>query len=153
GTNLGPVTIDGRTYNTNYNVLDSHVTANELWLRGGFEWTPNKDVTVKNQTYGYRSDRSWLDSETYQFNNITGLVERDRFFVAHQQQLIGNITDLTWNSNIAGMDNRFATALAVSHLDFFSPQSANFPGDEVTLVNPMRGFFLDAGPLTTRTSS
>src|SRR5437762_9779841 len=81
------------------------------------------------------------------------MVDRDRFFVGHRQDLYGNVTDLTWKSNIYGMDNRFAAALTASHLDFFSPQSANFPGDTVTLVNPMRGFFLDAGPLTTRTSS
>ena len=37
GTNLGPVTIDDRTFNTNYNVLDNYVKADELWLRGGFE--------------------------------------------------------------------------------------------------------------------
>jgi len=150
GSNLGPVTIDSRTYKTSYNVLDNHVNADELWLRGGFEWAVNNDVTVKSQFYGYGADREWLDSETYQFNASTGLVERDRFFVAHRQRLVGNVTDLTWNSNIAGMDNRFAAALAASALDFFSPQSANFPSDEVTLVNPMRGFY---GDLVTRTSS
>ena len=153
GDFMGPVTIDSRTYKTNYNVLDNHVTAKELWLRGGFEWSPSTDIKVKSQFYGYHADRDWFDSETYTFNPATGMVDRDRFFVGHRQDLIGNVTDLTWNSNIYGMDNRFAAALAASHLDFFSPQSADFPGDTVTLVNPIRGFFLDAGPLTLRTSS
>jgi len=33
GTNLGPVTIDRRTLNTNYNVFDNYLKANELWAR------------------------------------------------------------------------------------------------------------------------
>ena len=39
GTPWVPVTIDGRTLTTNYNVLDNINRAEELWLRGGFEWT------------------------------------------------------------------------------------------------------------------
>src|SRR5207302_1166204 len=140
-------------YNTNYNVLDNRVRATETWLRGGFEWKPTADVTVKNQFYGYHAARDWVDSETYTFDPATGNVDRDRFFVGHHQNLVGTITDMIWRSNIAGMDNRFAAAVSMSHLDFFSPQSAIFPGDTVTLVNPNRGLFLDAGPLVIRTSS
>ena len=79
GDFMGPVTVDSRTYKTNYNVLDNHVTANELWLRGGFEWRPSQDIRVKSQIYGYHADRDWFDSETYTFNPATGMVDRDRF--------------------------------------------------------------------------
>lgn len=147
GTNLGPVTIDDRTYNTNYNVLDNHVKADELWLRGGFEWNITDDLTLKSQMYGYGAKREWFNNEVEAFNADVNLVDRERFFVAHDQKLFGNITDLTWNSNIAGMDNRLVTTFAASNLDFVRPGAANFPHDLVSLVDPARGTY---GLLTTQ---
>ena len=147
GTNLGRVTIDDRTFNTNYNVLDNHVKADELWLRGGFEWNITHDVTLKSQMYGYGAKREWFNNEVEAFNTGVNLVDRERFFVAHDQKLFGNITDLTWNSNIAGMDNRLVTTFAASNLDFVRPGAANFPFDQVSLVDPARGTY---GPLTTQ---
>ena len=147
GTNLGPVTIDNRTFNTNYNVLDNHVKADELWLRGGFEWNITRDLTLKSQMYGYGAKREWFNNEVEAFNANVNLVDRERFFVAHDQKLFGNITDLTWNSNIAGMDNRLVTTFAASNLDFVRPGAANFPSDQVSLVDPVRGTY---GLLTTQ---
>lgn len=147
GTNLGPVTIDNRTFNTNYNVLDNHVKADELWLRGGFEWNITRDLTLKSQVYGYGAKRDWFNNEVEAFNAGVNLVDRERFFVAHDQKLFGNVTDLTWNTDIAGMDNRLVTTLAASNLDFTRPGAANFPFDQVSLVNPVRGTY---GPLTTQ---
>jgi len=147
GTNLGPVTIDNRTFNTNYNVLDNHVKADELWLRGGFEWNITHDLALKSQMYGYGAKRDWFNNEVEAFNAGLNMVDRERFFVAHDQKLIGNITDLVWNSNIAGMGNRLVTTLAASNLDFVRPGAANFPHDVVSLVDPARGTY---GLLTTQ---
>ncbi len=147
GTNLGAVTIDNRTFNTNYNVLDNHVKADELWLRGGFEWNITRDLTLKSQMYGYGAKREWFNNEVEAFNADVNLVDRERFFVAHDQKLIGNVTDLTWNSNVAGMDNRMVTTFAASNLDFVRPGAANFPHDLVSLVDPARGTY---GLLTTQ---
>jgi iron complex outermembrane recepter protein len=147
GTNLGPVTIDDRTLNTNYNVLDNRVKADELWLRGGFEWNIADDLTLKSQIYGYGAKREWFNNEVEAFNADLNLVDRERFFVAHDQKLIGNITDLTWDSSLAGMDNRVVTTLAASGLDFTRPGAANFPHDLVSLVDPNRGTY---GLLTTQ---
>jgi iron complex outermembrane recepter protein len=147
GTNLGPVTIDDRTFNTNYNVLDNYVKADELWLRGGFEWNITHDLTLKSQMYGYGAKREWFNNEVEAFNADVNLVDRERFFVAHDQKLFGNVTDLTWNSDIAGMDNRLVTTFAASDLDFVRPGAANFPHDLVSLVDPARGTY---GLLTTQ---
>lgn len=147
GSNLGPVTIDDRTFNTNYNVLDNRADAKELWLRAGFELNLAPDLTLKSQVYGYGAKREWLNNEVEAFNANLNLVDRERFYVAHDQKLAGNITDLTWNSNIAGMDNRFVTTFAASGLDFVRPGAANFPHDLVTLIDPIRGYY---GLLTTQ---
>ncbi|WP_164935338.1 TonB-dependent receptor [Bradyrhizobium guangzhouense] len=147
GTNLGPVTIDDRTFNTNYNALDNRNVAQEVWLRGGFELKLAPDLTLKSQTYGYGAERSWFNNEVEAFNTATNTVDRSRFYVAHSQRLVGNITDLTWDADIAGFDNRLVTTLSSSYLDFVRPGAANFPGDSVDLVDPDRGFY---GLLTTR---
>jgi iron complex outermembrane receptor protein len=149
-TNLGPVTIDDRTLTTNYNVLDNHVEAKEFWLRSGFELNLSDSLTLKSQVYGYGAQREWVDSENAAFDTNTNMVDRDRFYVAHDQKLIGNITDLTWNSNIAGLDNRLVTTVAASSLDFNRPGAANFPTDAVSLVNPAPGIY---GPLMTQNQS
>ena len=147
GTNLGAVTIDDRTFNTNYNVLDNRNIAQEVWLRGGFELKLTPDLTLKSQAYGYGAERSWFNNEIESFNSTTSLVDRERFYVAHSQRLVGNVTDLIWDTNIAGFDNRLVTTLSSSYLDFIRPGAANFPGDSVSLVDPNRGFY---GLLTTQ---
>ncbi len=147
GTNLGAVTIDDRTFNTNYNVLDNRNVAQEVWLRGGFELKLAPDLTLKSQAYGYGAERTWFNNEVEAFNSTSGLVNRERFYVAHSQRLVGNITDLIWDANVAGFDNRLVTTLSSSYLDFVRPGAANFPGDSVSLIDPNRGFY---GLLTTQ---
>src|SRR5262245_35317687 len=149
---LGPVTIDSRTLTTNYNVLDDFPGATQLWLRGGTEWTPLDGVTLKNQTYAYGAHRSWLDSETYAFNTDTQLIDRDRFFVSHDQKVVGNISDALLVSQVFGMENRFAAQLALQSNDIlFKQHFGGFPQDAVTVVNPDRGYYGDI-QLVRRTS-
>jgi iron complex outermembrane recepter protein len=163
--NLGgdpfPVTIDRRTLTTNYNVLDNINRAEELWLRGGYEWMIAPNLVLRSQSYFYDADREWKNAENYAFNNIKyinndpnnpnpnfGKVMRDRFYVAHDQRQFGNMTDLTWNTNINGMDNRAVFAVGASRLEFGRPGMAQFPDlDPVSLTNPDRGTF---GTLVTR---
>lgn len=140
-TNLGAVTIDDRTFNTNYNVLDNRNVAQEVWLRGGFELKLAPDLTLKSQAYGYGAERTWFNNEVEAFNSGTNMVDRERFYVAHSQRLVGNVTDLIWDANIAGFDNRLVTTLSSSYLDFVRPGAANFPGDSVPLVDPPRGYY------------
>ncbi|MCP3390811.1 TonB-dependent receptor [Bradyrhizobium sp. CCGB12] len=146
-TDLGAVTIDDRTFNTNYNVLDNRNVAQEVWLRGGFELKLAPDLTLKSQAYGYGADRTWFNNEIEAFDSTNNQVYRERFYVAHSQRLVGNITDLVWDANIAGFDNRMVTTLSSSYLDFVRPGSATFPNDFVSLVDPSRGFY---GSLTTK---
>jgi iron complex outermembrane recepter protein len=149
---IGPMTIDDRTLHNNYNVSDNSTGAHDLWLRSGFEWSINNQTTLKNQTYYYQAERHWIDSETYAFDIATNMIDRDRFFVSHDQHLVGNNTDLTWDQRFLGMDNRFASQVALSsnkltftETDFNAPVNANiYPADTVDVVNPAPGVF---GPL------
>jgi iron complex outermembrane recepter protein len=147
GTDLGTVTIDKRTLKTNYNVLDSRTTADETWLRGGVEWLIDPALIARAQVYRYAADREWFNSEVVAFNATSGLVDRERFFVAHDQTLNGLKAELQWDATIAAMANRLVVAIEWSDLDFSRPGAANFPGDSVSVVSPARGTY---GLLTTR---
>lgn len=155
GDNLGPVTIDGRTLTTNYNVADNATGAQELWLRSGFEWTPLNNVTVKDQAYYYQAKRNWFDSETYAFDDgaeiAAGTIDRDRFFVDHNQHVVGDNVDFLWDSRLFGMDNRLAGQLQVSgnwitfaeegNDDDGPPPLGLFPADAVSVVDPTPGTY------------
>jgi iron complex outermembrane receptor protein len=147
GTDLGAVTIDGRTRKTNYNVRDSRNEAEEYFLRGGLEWTLRAGVALRNQTYYYTAKREWFNNEIVAFNAASGLVDRERFYVAHDQTLTGNKSELQFDGRIAGMPNRAVFVLDASKLDFERPGAGNFPGDAVSLLEPARGTY---GPLTLR---
>jgi len=144
GSLISPVTVDSRTLTTNYNVADNSVGANELWLRGGWEWSYGDAITVKNQFYDYGATRHWFDSETYAFDTATSMIDRDRFFVTHKQQVVGDNTDVAVKSSIFGMENRFAGQLQVSRNDIKFTQEQNpndFPFDSVDVINPAQGLY------------
>jgi iron complex outermembrane receptor protein len=153
-TDLIPmVTVDSRTLTTNYNVADNATGAQELWLRSGLEWTPLNNVTVKDQVYYYQAQRNWLDSETYAFGDndsgstcVAGTICRDRFFVDHNQHVVGNNIDFLWDSRLFGMDNRLAAQLQVSG-DWITfteegfPATYPYPYDNVAVVDPVQGLY------------
>src|SRR5580700_1307807 len=148
GTTIGPVTVDSRTLTTNYNVADNATGAQELWLRSGFEWTPLNNVTIKNQVYNWRAKANWIDSETYAFDDgsvfAPNMIDRDRFFVTHDQNLIGDNADLTWDSRLLGFDNRFAAQLQASKnwITFVEQGNPNdFPFDFVSIIDPTPGLY------------
>jgi iron complex outermembrane receptor protein len=144
GNVLGPLTVDSRTLTTNYNVADNSTGAHELWLRGGFEWAFNNNITLRDQAYDYHAQRHWYDSETYAFNLDTSTIDRDRFFVTHNQHVFGNNADMLWNSAFFGMENRLAAQLQVSRNDITFTQEGNpdtFPADTVSVLNPDPGLY------------
>jgi iron complex outermembrane recepter protein len=146
---IAPVTVDSRTLTTNYNVADNSVGAHELWLRGGFEWALSPDITLKNQVYDYRAQRHWFDSETYAFDLATSTIDRDRFFVDHNQHVFGDNTDVAWNSSFFGMENRLAAQLQVSRNDikFTEEGGDTYPADSVSVLNPVQGVYdVPTGP-------
>jgi iron complex outermembrane recepter protein len=143
GSIIGPVTIDSRTLSTNYNVANNATGSQDLWLRSGFEWTPLANVTVKDQAYFYQAKRNWLDSETYAFDNATSMIDRDRFAVSHNQHIVGNNLDFTHDSQIFGLDNRFAAQLQTSRnwITFKQMDDGGFPQDSVAVVAPDPGLY------------
>jgi iron complex outermembrane recepter protein len=150
GSLLGPLTVDSRTLTTNYNIADNSTGAKELWLRSGFEWAVTNDITIKDQVYNYYVTSHWYDSETYAFDTGTvsgdlgtNTIDRDRFYVTHNQLVSGNNADLTWDSSFFGMANRFAGQLQVSrnYITFNEEGNGGYPADTVSVIDPAPGVY------------
>jgi iron complex outermembrane receptor protein len=155
---LSPVTVDSRTLTTNYNTLDNHDSAKQFWGRTGFDLEIAPGLLLKEQAYLYKAQRTFFDDEFFIFDSApankctppspTCVVDRFPFYVSHNQHLIGNVTNLTWDSSFFGMPNRFAAEIAASRNFLrFTQQTNTSTSNTVSLVNPARGFF---GPLVTQ---
>jgi len=141
-------TIDRRTRFLNYNVSDHVSESHHFWGRLLAEWRPSQYVTVRNQLYVFNADRRWINSEQYLFNPTTNLIDRDRFFVLHDQDLYGDRLDVTLEHNVGTVENTMVVGIDYSDLDFV--RSRGFPeGDSVDPLNPIPGVF---GPLVKRLS-
>jgi iron complex outermembrane receptor protein len=132
----------------NYNVEDYRTRSWQLWPRVAIAWSPSDAITISNTAYWFHADRQWANAENYVFNPSTGLIDRDRFFVFHNQDLAGNQLSAAFTHAPFGLENKLVLGIDYSHLDFV--RSRGFPdGDSVDRYAPVPGSF---GPFAKRVS-
>jgi iron complex outermembrane receptor protein len=132
----------------NYNVEDYRTKSWQVWPRLAITWSPSDAVTISETAYWFHADRQWANAENYVFNAGTGRIDRDRFFVFHNQDLFGNQLSVAFTHQLFGLDNKLVVGVDYSHLDFV--RSRGFPdGDSVDPLDPVRGQF---GPFDRRVS-
>ena len=134
-------TVDARMLRQNYNTQDSDMSALTTWTKFKTTWKPIEVIEVRNQAYYYTAKRDWQNAETYTFNVGTQLIDRDRFYVAHDQNIIGDRLEIQVNQPIASLKNRFVTGLDFSHLDFTRPSFFSGAGGSVDPFAPVAGLF------------
>ncbi|WP_231621763.1 TonB-dependent receptor [Sphingomonas sp. 37zxx] len=140
--------IDERMRFKNYNVADNRAKSWQLWPRMVVTWSPSAAVTITNTAYAFHAERQWINAENYVFNTTTRQIDRDRFFVFHNQDLIGNQFSVAYKQSLFGLENKLVVGVDYSHLDFV--RSRGFPdGDSVDPLNPVAGNF---GPIVSRVS-
>ena len=127
--------IDERTRTLNYNIDDATANSRVLFGRVRADWRPGRGVSVRNEAYRYDGDREWRNAESYTFDAATSRVKRDRFFVAHDQRIVGDRLDVAWAGTVGGFENRVVIGLDVSSLDFIRPGGAP-AGDTVNPLAP-----------------
>src|ERR1700692_3288765 len=111
--------LDRRMEFVNYNVSDSYIHSQQVWPQLLLKWTPNQNLTLQNFTYYFHAHREWDNAETYSFTTVdlTGAplpspqINRDRFYVFHKQDLIGDQGSATYKSTIFGMANKVVGGL------------------------------------------
>ena len=134
-------TVDARMLRQNYNTQDSDMSALTTWTKFKTTWKPIEVIEVRNQAYYYTAKRDWQNAETYTFNVGTQLIDRDRFSVAHDQNIIGDRLEVQINQPIASLKNRFVMGLDFSHLDFTRPSFFSGAGGSVDPFAPVAGLF------------
>jgi iron complex outermembrane receptor protein len=138
-------TVDGRVLDesmrfTNYNVGDNLSDSHQIWATTTLRWTPSETISVRDDVYHFDAKREWANAEQYVFDAQMHLVTRDRFFVNHDQTIIGNRTDVTVNHPLGGHGNRFLASVDYNKIDF--DRVRGFPdGDAVDPFNPQPGSF------------
>ncbi|TWB39093.1 iron complex outermembrane receptor protein [Nitrospirillum pindoramense] len=133
-------TLDQRMRYVNYNVSDARIHGEQTWPQLLVKWTPRSDLTFENFAYYFHADRRWIDAETYQFNSATRLIDRDRFFVFHKQDLVGDQGSVTYQGDLFSLPNKVVAGFDYNHLDF--DRTRGFPdGDSVDPFNPDPGLF------------
>jgi iron complex outermembrane recepter protein len=122
--------LDKRMRFVNYNVGDASIHSSQYWPQLLLKWTPNDKLTVQNFTYYFHARRAWEDAETYAFDTATQLIDRDRFYVFHQQNLLGDEGSVSYKGQVFGLPNTVVGGFDYSHLNF----------------NRVRGFPCGEGP-------
>jgi iron complex outermembrane receptor protein len=134
--------IDQRMQFVNYNVGDASIHSSQSWPQLLLKWTPDEHLTVQNFTYYFHARRAWQDAETYTFDQATQLIDRDRFYVFHQQNLIGDEGSVTYKGAVFGLPNTVVGGFDYSHLNF--NRVRGFPCGEGTYggcPDPVTGAF------------
>lgn len=155
--------IDRRMEFVNYNVSDAYIHSQQVWPQVLVKWTPAENLTLQNFTYYFHAHREWDNAETYSFATVgldgttplaTSQINRDRFYVFHKQNLIGDQGSATYKSTIFGRANTLVGGFDYSHLNF--NRIRGFPNNDlVDPFNPSPGLFgplLAPGDLTERQS-
>ncbi|MDP9012913.1 MAG: TonB-dependent receptor [Pseudomonadota bacterium] len=151
--------LDRRMQFVNYNVSDSYIHSQQVWPQLLVKWTPNDSLTMQNFTYYFHAHREWDNAETYTFD--AGSIDRDRFYVFHKQDLLGDQGSATYKSKPFGMPNTLVGGFDYSHLNFdrfrgFPCGDGNFGGCGPTTVpgvdpfNPSPGLFGSIDPTPRR---
>lgn len=143
--------VDKRMRFKSYNVSDKKIYDHQIWPQLLVTWRPTDDITLRNLAYYYTAKRRWINAESYSFNTTTNLIDRDRFFVFHEQDLWGDQASATVDTTLFGRPNKLVVGFEYSHLDF--KRSRGFPdGDSVDPLNPSPGVFGSIVPRVSPTT-
>ena len=137
--------IDESVRRNNYNVDDAIVAYEDLWPRLSFQWRINDTATLRNDTYYLSAQRHWRNVESYSYQEGTGRVDREFYLeIMHDQTQIGNRSDVLFNFDVAGMENRLSVGAEVNSIDFSHTNNSPYGGKtRVDFQNPEGGKWAD----------
>lgn len=138
-------TVDARMLRQNYNVENATMSSMTYWPKIKAQWKPADRIEIRNQTYYYTAERNWQNAETYTFNSSTQLIDRDRFFVEHDQSNIGDRLEFQANHPVLERKNRFVIGLDFLRQHLKRPSYFKGNVDSVEPFAPVAGLF---GPIT-----
>jgi len=131
----GSLRIDEGTRFKNYNSADGLYAQRVQWLRSITDWRVNDALQFKNTFYAYDALRDYRNVESYRFNADNSAVIRSAALLQrHDQRMVGNRSEATYNGQIAGRRSDWAFGLELS-----LNRQTRFPNSlsaTVSTVNP-----------------
>jgi iron complex outermembrane receptor protein len=124
----------------NYDVYDSVMKSDTLWLRGGAEYKLTDNWSLKNELSYFTADRYWANSDSFLFNSATGLLDRSATLITHDHHFWSERATARYDGIIGGFHNRFAAGLEYVDTAFGSIRRFGTT-TPVNPFNPIRGFF------------
>lgn len=141
GTPLVEGRVNKSTRRNNYNVSDAFVVYKDLWPRLAARWQISEAAVLRSEFYAMRAKRHWRNVESYNYNAASGEVDRSFYLeILHDQEQLGQRTDLTVNSHVLGLDNRLNVGFEVSDIQFSHRNNSPYAGSSsVSLLRPEAG--------------
>ena len=131
----GALHIDPATRFKNYNSADGLYEHRVQWLRSVSQWRVSDALQLKNTLYAYDALRDYRNVEIYTFNATNTAVTRSSpYLQRHDQELVGNRLEGTYQGQLAGKKSDWAFGVDVSvNRQTRYPQSVS---TTVSTVNP-----------------
>jgi iron complex outermembrane receptor protein len=149
---FGTPTRNGRilsgTKDENFNVDDDRVAKDIRWLRLRLEQQLDAATSLSNETYSNNENRYWRNAEVVDIDPVLPVVTRSDFLaIQHDQELLGNVTQLKLNQPLFGLVNRLVIGYDISRNLHQRDNNSPFAGsDTVDLFNPVPGRFSSPSP-------
>ncbi|NQE61308.1 TonB-dependent siderophore receptor [Caulobacter sp. RHG1] len=124
----------------NYDVEDSLMNSQSLWLRARADYRLNDRWTLVSDTSWYDSDRLWRGSDDYSFNRTTGRLDRATSLISHDHQIWNQRVHAAYDGTQMGRRNRFTLGVEISGTDFFTVRRFG-TAPSVDPFAPVRGRF------------
>jgi len=134
---LGALRVDPATRFANYNSADGLYEHRVQWLRSVAQWRVSDALQLRNTFYAYDALRDYRNVEIYTFNATNTAVARTSpYLQRHDQTLLGNRIEGTYQGQLAGRKSDWAFGLDVSvNKQTRFPQG---PAVTVSTVDPTR---------------
>lgn len=133
----GTLRIDDATRFKNYNSADGIYAQRVQWLRSIADWRVSDALQLKNTFYVYDALRDYRNVENYRFDATnTAVIRSSTLLQRHDQNVIGDRIEGTYQGQIAGRRSDWAFGLDVS-----VNKQTRFPNSlsgTVSTVNPYR---------------
>lgn len=132
--------LDKAMRRVNFNLDDGDMGSDTVWLRARSTYQLAENVSLVSDTSWYSSDREWQDSDEYNFNASTGLIDRYLTLITHDHEYWNQRLHLAFDVSIGGMRNRFTIGSEYGETDFFTVRRFG-TAPSVDPFDPVRGTF------------
>lgn len=134
----GGQVIDAAERDTNYNPRNALMESDSHWLRTRAAYAIGDVWEFVNELSYYTADRLWRETDSYTYNEATGLLDRATGRIAHHHDFVSERAYTRFDGDVLGRRNRFTLGGEYKHTKFRTPRRFG-TGTSVAVHDPVRG--------------